>query len=602
MNKEELRKKVVTDKGRLNNNFIDLVKDILIEEFPEMKVAERAFLFFNDLSSRPTCSCGGRLKFVSFVKGYHSKCRVCKAEETCLSRYGVRKPSMLEEFKQKAILTNREKYGIDHHTQHEEIKNKKKATNLERYGYEVPGKNTKVKEKAKNTCLERYGEASSIMDANVKAKADMTNLERYGDVSPMRSEKVRQKAIETNLERYGVVNTFQFREFKEKSKVTNKLRYGTEYARQSEEISKRISISKMKKKYNGYKDALRDTHEFLFTEDEYLNKKTLHQNFRFRCKVCDSIYHSSMVNGKIPSCRKCYPRTGGTSKGEIELLEFLKRLLPDDIIIDRDRGTLDKLELDILIPGKNVAFEFNGTYWHSNQHKNKDYHITKTDSCKEKGIRLIHVFDDVWTNKRPILENRIQSILGVCEKVLYARKCTVKKIENSESVTFFQTNHLQGSAISSYQYGLFYENELVSVMTFGKPRFDKKYEWELIRFANKGGVKVVGGASRLLNRFIKEVGPKSLITYSDRCYGDTDFYESIGFKFVRNTSPGYFYIKNGSMQRVHRLSLTKKKQEGFEHYSPDLNEEENAFLNGYFKVYDSGQSIYELIPESQSFF
>ena len=91
--------------------------------------------------------------------------------------------------------------------------------------------------------------------------------------------------------------------------------------------------------------------------------------------------------------------------------------------------------------------------------------------------------------------------------------------------------------------GLFYENELVAVMTFGKPRFNKNYEYELIRYATKSGYQVLGGAGKLLKYFERNYNPKNIITYADRSYSQGNMYKQIGFKYYSQTTPNYNWVK-----------------------------------------------------------
>ena len=133
----------------------------------------------------------------------------------------------------------------------------------------------------------------------------------------------------------------------------------------------------------------------------------------------------------------------------------------------------------------------------------------------------------------------------------------------------------------------------MSVMTFGKSRFDKKYKWEIIRFASKSNFTIIGGASKLLKYFIKIYNPKSIVTYSDRRFGDGDVYEKIGFNFIKSTHPSYYYVKGLNVYsrfqfQKHKLRLKLNE------YNDNLSEWENMIQNGYDRLWDCGHNKYEM--------
>lgn len=127
--------------------------------------------------------------------------------------------------------------------------------------------------------------------------------------------------------------------------------------------------------------------------------------------------------------------------------------------------------MDIYIPSKQLAIDVDGNYWHSELcGKDKKYHIGKTDKCAELGIKLVHIFEDEIDFKWDIVQSRLKSMLGIIDSRIYARKCTVKEIGKEDKKRFNNTNHIQGDTNSSVNLGLFHDDKLLSVMTFGKER------------------------------------------------------------------------------------------------------------------------------------
>jgi len=201
--------------------------------------------------------------------------------------------------------------------------------------------------------------------------------------------------------------------------------------------------------------------------------------------------------------------------------------------------------LDIFIPSLNLAIEFNGTFWHSeiSGNKNKVYHLNKTKSCIFKGIKLIHIFQFEWDTKKEIIKSILKNIIKKTPNKIYARECEVRDITLQCSIDFLEKNHLQGKDKSSIKLGLYHKNELVSVMTFCKSRFDKKCEYEMSRYCNNLNTSIIGGGNKLFSHFINSYRPNSMVSYSDRRYFNGNIYRQLGFTFVDNTSPSYFYLK-----------------------------------------------------------
>ena len=73
-------------------------------------------------------------------------------------------------------------------------------------------------------------------------------------------------------------------------------------------------------------------------------------------------------------------------------MEYIKNLGITDVEVS-NRGILGhNRELDIYIPSKSLAIEFNGTYWHNSNIKKRNYHQDKTLECDSKGIRLMRLY------------------------------------------------------------------------------------------------------------------------------------------------------------------------------------------------------------------
>lgn len=283
----------------------------------------------------------------------------------------------------------------------------------------------------------------------------------------------------------------------------------------------------------------------------------------------------------------------GISKGEIE--DYIKEIYNEKLIYN-DIEILNGKELDIYLPDINLAIEYNGTYFHSDLFREgKLRHIKKTKECEKQNIQLLHIWDCDWKRKKPIIESIIRSKVNKIENKIYARKCIIKEISSKEKIEFLDQNHLQGPSISKINYGLYYNDELVSVMTFGKLRKNmnqvhKEGHFELIRFCNKLNTTVIGGASKLLIHFIKTEKPLNIISYANRDISNGNLYEKLGFNKVHETTPGYHWYKSGI--RYNRFNFRKSNliKQGED---PNKTEYEIMLKNGYYRTWNSGNIKYK---------
>lgn len=246
------------------------------------------------------------------------------------------------------------------------------------------------------------------------------------------------------------------------------------------------------------------------------------------------------------------------------------------------------LEIDIFIPELNIGIEVNGNYWHSELKRDRLYHKKKSEEAAKNGIFIYHIFEYEWTAKCEQIKAQLKNLLGKNDTKIYARKCDVRVINNVEKQRFLDENHLQGNDSSSVKLGLFYEDELVSVMTFCKPRFNKKYEWELSRFCSDWGCNVVGGASKLFSYFIKHYAPKSVISYSNNAHTRGELYEKLGFKLIGESNPDYVWFKNGKIVPRYQAQKHRLLKQGYQGDS----ESEIMHGLGYYRIYDCGNKVW----------
>lgn len=226
---------------------------------------------------------------------------------------------------------------------------------------------------------------------------------------------------------------------------------------------------------------------------------------------------------------------------------------------------------------------------------NKKHHLEYTRKYEEKDIQIIQIYDDEWVNKQNICKSRLRNIFGKNKIKFYARKCLIKEINNKTCKSFCLESHIQGGVNSLINLGLFYNDELIAVMSFGNLRKNlgsKKQErhYELLRFCTKNNISVIGGASKLFNFFIKKYNPLEVISYADRRWSIGKLYTSIGFILIKETEPNYFYVVDGV--RKNRFSF--RKDELIRKYGCSISDTEHnfCFSNGWYRIYDCGCKVF----------
>jgi transposase len=273
------------------------------------------------------------------------------------------------------------------------------------------------------------------------------------------------------------------------------------------------------------------------------------------------------------------------SYAEIKLFEYASTL---GDFQHSNKSLINPYELDIVSDEHKLAIEYCGLYWHSDLNgKNKDYHINKKKMCDKIGYSLLTIFE---TDSEDFAKSLLSIKLGKASKI-YARACDVRIITSDEARDFNNTNHVHGHRPGSFYSGLFYNNELVQVLTMGKSRFSNAFEWECTRMAGKKYTTVVGGASKLFSHFRKIMDPKSIITYADKRFGDGKVYENCGFKREEDTPPAYWYfLKKDPTKLLSRIQFQKHKLTNMPSYSPKLTEWDIMSTSGYDRIWDCGHS------------
>lgn len=441
--------------------------------------------------------------------------------------------------------------------------------------------------KTEKTLEEKYGVRNALQLVDRK-KSSPKSDKWYESQKNIDFRARQQKYTDTVRERYGVENVSQLPDVRTKVINTNLKRYGVTHYVKSDEYQDKMRLKQLdniRERYSQLKGEILD-----ITKGHTNHIYSIYRVHYFCPECSDEIlipletfkWRYSRFNDV---CRECIGLEYNRSTAEKEIYEFV--LTIDDTAISNYSLPSGK-ELDIFSPKFGIAIEYNGLYWHSVANgKDKTYHIDKTIECEENSISLIHVFEDEWIQKPEIVKSIIEAKAGKFKKRIYARKTLIQELSVKEARNFLDNTHIMGYNKNRCKLGLYYGDELVSVMTFSRGNHSRKSKgWEIDRYATLQGYQVVGGAGKLFAEFLRLYHPDEVTSYADRRYGNGEVYGKIGFEFIKFTAPNYWYVK--SENRVHRFALRKNYKEGVD--DPSKTEWENRQEQGWNRIWDCGHA------------
>lgn len=434
----------------------------------------------------------------------------------------------------------------------EKTKKRRKTTSMQRFGVSVPSKNEEVRKRISETFREKSEEEKQ----SIQKKRTRTNIKKYGVSVASKNEEVRKRTQKTNLKKYG-----------------------TEYGLQNEEVKRKIAETNRKNhegRHNFQFHLTPSTISQLGDRDWLLNEYSTKSASQIAKEIgCGYLVVINRLRAfGVEEIKKSY----NVSSYENILYDFLTE---HGFEVERsNRSLLSGKEIDLYIPQFKLGIEFNGIYWHSLKPKN--HLVLKTNLATEKGISLVHLNEhDIDDEER---FRKIKSILlnklNKTENRLFARKLALLPVSKKEQREFLKENHLQRPISSKICLGLYNNEELVQIVSFGKPRFNKNFEWELLRSASKLNTTIVGGFERL----IKSFNSTSIISYVDRLYFNGMSYFK-NWEFLGSTSPGYYWT-NGK-EVLSRYQCQRRFLKG------DGTEDEIMQKRGFYKNWNCGNLIFK---------
>lgn len=289
------------------------------------------------------------------------------------------------------------------------------------------------------------------------------------------------------------------------------------------------------------------------------------------------------------------------SRQETELKQFLESL---GIKVEQsNRKILNGKEIDLFLPEVNVGIEFNGVYWHSEMHKDKNYHYDKWVAAQNAGIQLIQIWEDDYRDRKGIvLKSLAHKIKRVKEfttlypeyedsfKAVGARKTKVVVVSTPQSKEFLEANHIQGFASGSVYLGLVDRDDVLRALLVLKR--EKNNTLNIIRYATFGLVQ--GGFTKLLKHATVAYKPDAFITFADHSISDGKLYEAHGFIVDRMIPPDYMYLVDASRRHKFGYRLKRFRDDPLLVWHDGLTERELALLNKLPRIWDSGKTRYRL--------
>lgn len=496
--------------------------------------AQMKYLYINRIKTLPVCKiCGKPVEFRSMNRGYKATCsRECDL----------------------AMKSKSHKKLWENYT------NKEKQTRLEQ---------------AAQAREEHTGYRSPFDDPEIRKKADNTMLEKYGTTRYI-SEEGRKRISESHEEHREEIDAKIRKTWSEK---TNEEKQAIN-AKRDDTCIERFGIDNYSKT-SDFHNFMSEKSKSLWQDPNWIEKVKNTNLERYGVLYSCLAKHVQDSNGK---------QISRSNKDFVELLkhsgitnveyEFSLKKYSYDVKVD-----------DFLIE-INPSYTHNSTtgpYFHGKHLPAKDryYHRDKTKFAEENGYRCIHVWD--W--------DQIEKIIYMLynRERIFARNCEVREVDLDTTNEFLNLYHLQNTCRNQqFRLGLYYNNELVEIMTFGTPRFNHNYQYELLRLCTRPDYIVVGGANKLFNYFIEHHNPSSVISYCDNSKFSGNVYTQLGMILKDVSKPACHWY---NIKTKRHISDSLLRQRGADQLlgttdGKGTSNREIMLREGFVEVYDCGQSTY----------
>lgn len=258
---------------------------------------------------------------------------------------------------------------------------------------------------------------------------------------------------------------------------------------------------------------------------------------------------------------------------QTEIFEYVKSLIGDEVIFN-DNELITPFELDIVIPSRKIAIEFNSLYYHCEKFLDNNYHKDKSDRCKEIGYSLIHIFEDEWKYNKQIVKTKIRYSLGLIKYRIPLKDCKIKYIKDDVRDEFLYKYHINGTFKGILNFGIFYRKKLVSVMVFDNYRFNNDIGFKIVRYASVYNFIINGTVSKFIDHFNQQFKNPIIVVEVDKRFGNGNVYKETGFKFIKELPPNSFTVRRNQTNKNYDGRIMKS--------------------NEYYKIFDCGSLLFRL--------
>ena len=491
----------------------------------------------------------------------NTECAKKKREESNLARHGVKNVFQSDGVAEKTRQANLERYGSETYFYSDDFKEKRKETLVERYGVENPLQSKEIRTKQEDTVEQLYGVRNFAQSEQFSKKVKATSLEKYGTESPTQTPEVIQKRNETNQARYGRDSYTQTQEYWDQRIKTCLETYGVEHPSQAK----------------GNRDKARATNLERYGVPNYAQTEEFREKFRNTCMARLGVPNPFLL-----------PQNQRYGKTEHEMGEWLNSL---GFSFQRNYSLINQ-EIDLLDNNTKIGIEYCGLYWHtelSPTPRFRDYHFGKYNACLQNGIQLITIFEDEWKTKTNQCKGILRASLSSFDEVVQARKCNVKPLSKEEFTQFCNAHHLLGSNyLGVVFYALLHRDQIVGAMSLGRHHRNQEL-LTMDRLCFTPGIRVIGGASRLLSRCVKwakENGVHQIITWSDNRWSRGTVYQKMGFTLSKELGPDYAYV---NLKRPYNRISKQSQKKNNTRCPENMTEWEWSASRGLARIWDCGK-------------
>jgi hypothetical protein len=449
------------------------------------------------------------------------------------------------------------------------------------------------------TMIKKYGVKSAGLSPTIRAKQHATCIERYGSATPFQSDKIQQKVRDNTFEKYGVTSTALLPDVKAKQLATRQSRYGHDFPFQSVDIQDAIEANTRLE--NGGRtlsqrhislEVMAKLENVEWMTNAYTNQtlsSTHIATYLLHGEVSDTTVLKYLNQHRI-SIRKDQFR----SSAEIEIANFVNSLVPCEV---SNRSLIHPYELDIVIPTKHIAIEYNGLYWHRESHVGRNKHLLKTQLCEKSGYTLLQILEPDWYYHRSATESLIKRALELSPIKYDVNDCAAYPISRRDADWFFTENAITGiSNQSKYFYGVRVNRQLIAALALSG--IDNNIV-RIDNFSYATDTYVPGLLRQLISSFCKQHSIVKVIHQTDRRLPEQYARES-GFELVRTTPPVGYYFSTAS-KTPFLCSPNKFTKANIADVVPKFDEQktlyENMLENKFDRFWDCGTSVYEWLPD-----